>query len=244
MNSFISYHNELNPKLWDNFKLRKDIKRKLKKIADFFVKFSEIPHEYIKDYLITGSNANYNYTDFSDIDLHILIDIPEDKKEIYNKYLDAKRKIFNITYDIKIKGYNVELYPQLKDEVHYSTGVYSILKDKWLIKPEFRVPEIDSSEIRAKAEKILSQIKKIKDCNDYKGIKRLVEKIKKFRKAGLSKKGEFSTENIIFKQMRNSGLIKTILDCMNTAISKELSLENLQEKAKIKKSDFKKSKFQ
>lgn len=235
--NYVSYHKELNPLLWDGFRLKKDVRKKLLKIGKFFVAQAEIPKEYVVDYVITGSNANFNYSKYSDLDLHIIVRIPEHDKDLYQKYLNCKKKILNEIYDIKIKRINVEVYFQLEDEVHFSSGVYSLTKNEWIIKPEYKKPIINSTEIKSKAEKMLSQIRSVESCNDYKKLKKLFEKIKKFRKAGLSKHGEFSAENIIFKAMRNSGLLEQLLKCMNRAVSKELSLENISEGIKITKKD-------
>ena len=71
----IQYHDTLNPKLCENNLLKSDVKNKLLEIYQVFIsklKENEIPIDVI-DVLLLGSNAAYNYTDNSDIDLHIML---------------------------------------------------------------------------------------------------------------------------------------------------------------------------
>jgi len=240
----IEYHKKMNPVLWNDLELKPEVRKSLLKIADFFVKSAEIPRKYVKDIVITGSNANFNYTDYSDIDLHIILNIDENNKDLYKKYLTCEKKILNNLYDIKIKGLEVEVYFQLADESHFSSGVFSVLKNKWIIKPKNIKPNINVDEIRKKFQKILFLINRvIEQDEDYRFIKKVLEKIKKFRKSGLEKGGEFSAENIIFKLLRNTGIMKKLIDLLNKRISRQLSLENidhridLNERIDIKKKD-------
>ena len=58
-------------------------------------------------------------------------------------------------------------------------------------------------------------------------VKKYKEKLRKYRTCGLSKEGEFSYENLVFKFLRRSGYIKKLEDFKNKITDKKLSLEHL-----------------
>ena len=106
----------LNQAIWDeNNELKPEVKETLTKIADTFIKKLEeddIPLD-VEDIEIVGSNANYNYTPQSDIDLHIIADLSQFKgreKELAEKIYQCKKSIFNDKYDPIIRGFEVEIY--------------------------------------------------------------------------------------------------------------------------------------
>jgi len=123
----VTVNRRLNPKLWKDESLKPEIKQKLMKIAEKFEGFVGIPLEVV-DYTITGSNANYTWTQYSDLDLHIIVKgTPDDKeRELYN----AKKALWAEEHNITIKGLPVECYVQGQEEEHHSTGVYSIIADQ------------------------------------------------------------------------------------------------------------------
>jgi hypothetical protein len=107
---------QLNPKIFDkNQKMHPEIKTRLIMIADDFFDTLELPWVDVTDITLTGSLANYNWSKFSDVDLHILIDYNEvdDNESLVSEYLAAKKNIWNEKHDITIKGYDVELYVML-----------------------------------------------------------------------------------------------------------------------------------
>ena len=71
----LEYHETLNPKLWDGQTLKSEVAKKLLMIAQTWAGFAKIPVKAISDIIVVGGNANYNYTPFSDIDLHVVVDI-------------------------------------------------------------------------------------------------------------------------------------------------------------------------
>lgn len=148
LNEEIRINDTLNKDLWDdNNKLKEEVRDKLLDIADAFLddlKEDKIDIQ-VKDIRLLGSNANYNYTDKSDLDLHIVAEIDQDKYEqqLYNCY----KTIFNSKYDIKIKGREVEIYVEDVKTPAKSNGVYSILTDEWIKKPKKElIPSIDYEE--------------------------------------------------------------------------------------------------
>ena len=229
---------ELCDLIWDeNNKLRSNIKKKLINSVEEFIEFLE-EKIFIDDITITGSLANYNWSKYSDFDLHLMINFDQfgDEKQLYKKILDLKKDAFNKKYNIIIKNHEVELYAQDSKEVHYSSGVYSLLRDEWISKPRPIKFDIDkkllSDKIKHWKEKIDKLIKSApKDSLiEYKNkVKRLKEQIKKFRKSGLEEKGENSYENLVFKYLRRSGYIEKLYDSKIEKVNKELSLEYIQE---------------
>lgn len=219
----------LNPKLWDGQKLDREVKKKLMKIADAFIEYLAIKAKPL-DIIIAGSNTNYNWNNQSDIDLHIIYDFKKINKdqELVKNFLDAKRFYWNTSRNIKIHGFDVELYSQDSSEENASTSVYSLMEDKWLKEPKLEELDIDEETVRKKSSDIINQIDKILKLKDdekkYKSIDKLKAKIKKMRQSGLEKDGEFSTENLTFKVLRRSGYLEKMSDASQESMDKTLSL--------------------
>lgn len=225
---------ELNPKIFDeNQKLHNEIRTRLLTIADDFFDTLELPWVDVVDITLTGSLANYNWSKFSDVDLHILIDYNEvdDNESLVSEYLAAKKNLWNDKHDIKIKGYDVELYAQDVNEEHISTGVYSVLWDDWLVKPQKLNPKIDTKKVKQKASSIIDSYDNLLeslDNGEYDKVIRRIgiirQKIKKMRQTGLDSEGEFSYENITFKVLRRMGFLDKLSDLETFAYDKSLSM--------------------
>ena len=129
----VTVNRELNPRLWREGELDPQVKAKLLKIAQHFEQFVGIDLP-VKDITVTGSNANYTWTQHSDLDLHLIVPgTPTDEdRELYS----AKKSLWSEQHDIRIRGHEVECYVQGEDEPHHSTGVYSLSNDTWVIEPE------------------------------------------------------------------------------------------------------------
>ena len=217
-----SIKNELHPEIWDGETLKPQIREALLRIAHEFLESLEIEAEF-EDIQFTGSLANFNYTKYSDIDLHILMDfdeIDENQFLVYH-YLMSKKNLWNNRHNIMVKGYEVEIYPQNSTEEHHSTGVYSVLDDRWVVSPtetKQSEPNIDNQDVRKKVEELSILIDKIPLSDDpMETILCLKDKIRKMRKAGLETGGEYSTENLVFKVLRRKGY----LDKLEAARMKE-----------------------
>ena len=224
----IEYHDELNPDLWDGKKLKPEVRDKLKEIADEFFDFLDVPSLEVKDEILTGSIANYNWHDGSDVDLHLVVDLDEMKDrcpEFTDDFFIDKKSLWNEHHEIEIYGHPVELYVQDAKEPHHSTGVYSIEEDKWLNEPEHKPPHYDAEDVRIKANQYKKEINRLIDTQgDNEDVKKLKEKLRKYRKAGLDKIGEFSTENLVFKELRNSGHLERLQKYGRDAYADRLSL--------------------
>jgi len=225
----------LNSEIWNDMKLHKDIRTTLLKIARDYIDSLDIKVK-LKDITFTGSLANFNWSKHSDVDLHIIIDLGQiEHKTKIKDLLDIKTDSWNAKHNITIKGYDVELYLQLHDQEHHSTGVYSVLHDNWVTKPKFREVSINKKQITKKYNKIADTFNDIqadyKKHKDYLDIvdrlEALRDKIKKMRKAGLETKGEFSTENIVFKLIRRNNIMGKLKDLLTKAYDKSVSIDEV-----------------
>lgn len=217
----IVYNDTLNPVLWDGFNLKSEVREKLIQIANHFSKFLSVPNLKIKDITISGSNASYGYSEFSDIDLHLIIDITNPyMAELYS----AKKNQYNFTYNIKIKDIDVELYVQDSKQEHHSVGIYSIMHNKWLSKPTYNVPKITDKEVLSKARNYAGQINKALKSNDLNTCKETLSNIRRLRQAGLEVGGEFSVENLAFKVLRSRGQIDKLRKHIDKLESASLSI--------------------
>jgi hypothetical protein len=219
----------------DGFKMKGDVRKRLLEIADDFVESFGVEF-FIHDIVLTGSLSNYNWSEFSDVDLHVLIDMSEIDgnngspilQTIVKEFFDAKKNVWNEKHDIKIKGFDVEVYVQDVEEPHISSGVYSILHDKWEIEPKRETPNIDDRKILEKGEDFAKKIDQLIDLGlnseVLPKIESLRKKLKQFRQSGLETGGEYSYENLTFKLLRRNGYIEKLLKLKTDITDKKLSI--------------------
>lgn len=219
---------DLNHKIWRDDELNPDIRRALLRIANEFYIFLNVTAP-VDDVIFTGSLANFNYTKFSDIDVHILIDFSkvDENQDLVKKYMMSKKSIWNDRHDIRIKGFEVEMYPQ--DEkvtgVLRAGGVYSIVTDRWIKKPKQTDINVNVECVRNKTECLMYEIDEIlKSPNRLPKIDRIKEKIRNMRLSGLERSGEFSVENLSFKLLRRNGYLKKLYDTGRKDYDDALSL--------------------
>lgn len=219
----VQIQRRLNPKIWEQGEIKPEIQDRLIKIAKAFEEFVGIELDVV-DYTVTGSNANYTWTEFSDLDLHLIVSgTPSDEeRELFN----AKKALWAEQHNITIKGLPVETYVQGEDEPHHSTGVYSIVKNQWLTEPKKVKPDIDDAAVEVKKDSMIHDIEVAMLSKDLQKLRAVKERITKMRKAGLARAGEWSTENVVFKILRNLGLIDQITDKIRELEDEELSLEH------------------
>jgi predicted nucleotidyltransferase len=229
----------LNPEIWvksgNETKMRPEIREALLKIAFEFFEFLDID-VFISDIIMTGSLANFNWSNYSDVDMHLIVDFsqyPEDVKELYEKLFTLKKLLFNENQNIKIKNYDVELYVQDSAEEHTSTGVYSVLYDSWVIEPEKETMKIDKKTLMSKVkswmnkiDEVISDAAKGDDLDTSKKIiKNFRDKLKEYRKSGLEGNGELSYENLVFKFLRRNGYIEKLMEFEKKLLDKKLSMK-------------------
>lgn len=219
-------HETLNPKLWKDNKLIPEVRKKLLEISENFEQYVEIPM-HIVDVVLVGSNASYNYTQYSDIDVHLIVntdlteDVPED---IQTLVFNLKKTSFNKEFDIKIKGIPVELYVEDLHSSVQSNGIYSIRRNKWVKEPQpITIEKRDlTQELDAWTERINAAI----TSKDYEQITNVLDALYLMRKNSISIEGEYGRGNEIFKTLRDKGLLSKLKDSMNRCISSNLSLES------------------
>jgi len=220
----ITVNRHLNPRLWNDGKMDLQVIDKLKEIAGAFEEFIGIDLNVV-DVTVTGSNANYTWTEHSDLDLHLIVKgLPgEGARELFN----AKKALWSEQHNITIKGLPVECYVQGQDEKHHSTGVFSIINQEWLVKPKKIKPTVDDAAVELKKDSIIHDIESALLSKDLNNLRAVKEKISKMRKAGLERAGEWSVENLVFKVLRNLGLIDEISEKIQELEDQELSLEQV-----------------
>jgi len=223
----VVYHDTLNPKLWDNNQLHTEVRYKLMAIAMHFAKFLNVPELNLRDVTISGSNAAYGYADSSDLDVHLVVDMPKDHPELAELY-SAKKNEYNFTHDITVKGIDVELYVQDIQQPHRSAGIYSLLRDTWISKPKHQQPTVRDQDVMSKARNYSARINAAMRSNDLNKCKETMAEIRKLRQSGLEHGGEYSVENLAFKLLRARGKIDKFRRHINKLQSAELSLGEQQ----------------
>ena len=223
----VTYHSTLNPKLWTGTFLKQDVRHKLLAIAKDFVRFIGLPQINLKDITISGSNASYGYSEYSDVDLYLIVTMPDDP--VIRELFDAKKNNYNFKHKIQLHGIDVEVYVQDAKQTHHSAGIYSVLNNQWITKPEHKTPEVTDKEVRQKARSYAIMINKALKSNDLNTLEDVAADLKKLRQAGLAKGGEFSIENLAVKLLRSRGKIGVIHNRITKLKDSKLSLENTYE---------------
>ena len=238
-------HDELNPKYWQDDKLNRNISKRLIKIAKRFLEGLELPVEHaageglmtalVEDVRFTGSLANYNWSKYSDVDLHLVIDFNDidDNVRLVEEYLNNLRWRWNNIHYVKLYGHEVEIYFENVGHVTHSKGIYSLLRDEWIIEPDGETIEFDYPTARKKADSLLSEFNLLSHMEEsapydviIQSADRLLNRIHRMRKAGLnSPDQEYSAENIAFKILRREEIIDKLKQMKYNAIDRRLSIE-------------------
>ena len=230
--------NELNPKIWNkdgkSYVMKPEVRERLLEIANEFIDYLKI-EVIITDVVLTGSLANYNWSKYSDFDIHIIANFnqfPQSHVDLYKEFFMLKKALFNKNHDIKLFGYETELYVESEDEAHFSSGVYSLLYDEWQHEPEKEQVKIDKNTIERKAKQwmeiidgVLENIEdeSIEDAKEL--LSKYKDKLKKFRTCGLEKNGEYSSENLVFKILRRNGYLEKLMSAGTKVLEKGLSMK-------------------
>ncbi len=233
---------ELNPKFWPNGKLNSRVRLRLMDIADDFVKELAVNWVKPKDVIFTGSIANYNWSRYSDVDLHILIDFKKvypKNQEFVDDYFKAKKENWLANHeDLKIFGYPIEISVEDSNKDNPSSGRYSLYKNKWIVEPnDFQDAVINQEFVKKRAAMFMTQIDDIEEklgkeqdtskCEKYSDkAYKIFDKLKKMRNEGLSSdKKEMSSGNIIYKIIRRTGYLDKIWEIINSSYDKVNSIE-------------------
>jgi|7_EtaG_2_1085326.scaffolds.fasta_scaffold00650_2 hypothetical protein len=228
----VEIHDHLDPTFWSDDKLDAPVRQKLLQIAREFYKKLDLPAP-ILDITLTGSEANYNYSAGSDLDLHIVIDYTkvDDNSKLVKDFLTMAKTNWNRNHEILLKKHEVEIYVQDVNEPHHSTGVYSLLNDAWIIEPVKKEFDVSDQAIEQKAraiENLIEMVLELKIAKKYEEAygeaDRLMEKIVRYRQCGLEEGGEFSIENLVFKTLRHNEYLKKLSDLKKETYDKLMSL--------------------
>jgi predicted nucleotidyltransferase len=229
---------ELNPKFWvesgNEVKLKPIIREKLLETAYQFIDTLGVDL-VVDDIIMIGSLANYNWSKFSDIDLHIVANFnqfPSNQIDLYTEYFDLKKIVFNQKHNITIYGYEVECYVQDESTEAFSSGVYSILFDMWMNEPKKEEFKVDKTLLKQKSQQwmdIIDGVLENIEDEDPESVKELIskykKKLKKYRQCGLESGGESSLENMVFKVLRRNGYIGKLYDFGTEVLDKKLSIK-------------------
>lgn len=217
----IKYHSRLNPKLWVNDELKDDYASVLLRHAMKFADYSGVNRSRVLDVVMTGGNCNYNYTKYSDIDVHLICDVSGlDQDALYDK----KVKWTNEHKDLQLAGYPLEFYIEDSKQTRPAgQGVYSVMHDKWVTVPKHldRLEVLNDPKVERKVKDYIAYIKKwLLKHGTAEQILDFKDKLWRMRSSGLETGGEFSVENVVYKDLRNRGLINSINDRLEELRSK------------------------
>ena len=225
----LEYHDELNPRLWNGWQLKPEVRDALIKFGKEWGAFAKIPMDTVTDIIMIGGNCNYNYTSKSDIDVHLVLDrnkISTDRA-LVDEYLQSKKHLWTITHNVSVYGYPLEPYAQDSHQAHQrGQGVYSLKRDEWIQRPErgeFKWQ--DDPNLKRKVMYYVKTVDNmIKSKMDEHAFKEMKKKLADMRSAGISKHGEFSFENLLFKELRNRGVLDKMNKYEKTLKDRSLSL--------------------
>ena len=134
--------NKLNSKLFyldacGKFMVKPEIRERLLEIAETFKSYlaNDGLEINVVDIRLVGSNAGFDYNEFSDIDLHLVADLDciGCDSAIVQVALNAEKTKFNSNLDISVKGIPVELYVEDVKAGVNSNGIYSLCKRQFLL---------------------------------------------------------------------------------------------------------------
>lgn len=218
---------QLNPLLFeDSVLLKSEVRERILEIVDEFLEYIQVDIKVL-DIRLVGSNASYNYNEHSDLDIHITTNLSEisDPETIARLYFDSVKKNFKDSYDIKIKGIEVELYIEDVNATSISNGIYSVKNDEWIKEP-IPVPSPSESTL-SRAESLEDSIlQSIEDADTVDELQEIIDNLYILRNNSLSKDGESGEGNIVFKSLRNKGILDKVKQVIRDATTKKLSLEN------------------
>jgi len=221
----------LSGKIWEKGGILKpEVRTKMIELGKEFYKSLGIDYP-IKDIFFTGSLANYNWTSHSDADVHVLFEAPEED-EFLSEYIFAKKEVWSDKHNITIYGFPVELFAKNVEDEHGSKAIYSLLQNKWVKKPSKKNVNIDSESIQIKTADLMNKIDDVEKISDdekrFDAADKLKDKIKKMRQASLEAGGEYSTENLVFKTLRNNGYLDKLSDIKIMSFDKQKSLNEVE----------------
>lgn len=236
---------ELNPSFFEkDGKLKSEIRLRLLDIADTFWADLGIDGVKPEDIVVTGSIVNYNWSKYSDVDVHIIVDfakICDGNTELVDNYFYASKQNWNKEHNIEIEGYEVELYVEDVNADSESSGIYSLNKDKWVIEPQqFNNIELHQKKLKKLSSKIINKVDELEAYSNNEllpepkidkviaQLDAIFDKMSNMRKEDLhTEDKEFSFGNLLWKVMRRAGYIDKIKDITNKLYDRKMSLHTI-----------------
>jgi hypothetical protein len=232
---------ELAPIWLDDDTLDSRVRLRLLDIADDFWEFVNLTWVKPSGIILTGSICNFNWSKYSDIDLHLIVDFDEidEKTDFVRDYLDAKKNEWNNEHsELTILGFPVELYVQNIGEMPQSGGIYDLEGDEWLKKPDMGSVKpigLDKFSIKDKAAEIMTIIDDMYNALNSTDDSHMVEtigedaqylwkKVKSMRKTSLERNGESGAGNIVYKILRRTQYLDKLFKLMSIVYDKNNSI--------------------
>lgn len=217
----------LSDKIWNNQQLRSDVQKKLIQISYFYLDLlQDVDRNLVEDIHIVGSLCGYNYTKYSDIDVHIIVDLQKVNEDVQmvSKMIKLFSDQFNTKYSITVKGFDVQVNIQNSKHKLHSKGIYSLLKNQWISKPEkYDKIDVDNQLVQNRYDSIVQSIQN--NLDNLQNLLKIRQKIKTMRKNGLQQEGQFSVQNIVFKKLRNNKYIKKLKNRIIQLRNQQLTLQ-------------------
>lgn len=220
------YNTQLNPAIWSGLVLNKEIKDKLIQVANDFYKDTKLTAPLV-DILFVGSLSNYNWSNHSDFDIHLVINFKNinSDTEMVEKYVNQLKSAWNKDHDIHINGYNVEVFIQDVNKQNRSSGVYSLLSGNWISKPKYENFSVDNNLIQNKYVDVVYKINSAIKESNLELLKTTLKDVYDMRQAGLDRGGELSTENLVFKILRSRGHLEKIKNAITSTYDRQISTD-------------------
>lgn len=232
---------KLAPKIWNGMTINPKVRLKLLDIADDFWDTCGINWTKIKGIHLTGSICNFNWSKFSDIDLHLVVDFSDisDRKDFVQEYFNSKKNEWNDEHNnLKIYKFPVELYVEDINAKTESSAIFNLETNAWIKAPlpdDIHSIKLDKYEIKEKSANLMTKIDNYCDLFDdsnnvdelkklYSKTLKLSKKIKAMRKFGLKRNGESDPYNIVVKCMRRMGYLDKLYDLSNNIYNKMNSM--------------------
>lgn len=224
--------------------MNSQIRMRLLDIADDFIETLEVKWVKPLDIIVTGSIVNYNWSEYSDVDVHIVYDFSKiyKKSEFVKDYFMAKRDAWNKSHEnLTMKGFPVEMSVEDVNAPLQSSGVYSIEKNKWVKEPK----EMDDSNIdmkgiqkycakqMTKMDKLFTKMDKETDRKKLETLANELEStldaVHDKRTEGLkTKEKELSNGNIMWKVVKHMGYADKVYDYLNKVYDRRNTIKESQ----------------
>ena len=206
--------------------MRMEVRVRLLRSALAFYRFIDVQRLIVRDIVLTGSNAAYNYTRQSDLDVHLIVDFAATScPTLVENVFTTKKALWAETYDITIHDMAVELYVEDAAMPAKSNGRYSILRGKWIDRATSVATTKDDASVVSKVKYLSAEIDALiasKPSKDQ--VTMMFARLRALRQNGLLKGGEFSAENLAYKALRSLGYLDRLFDASRRSTSDDLSL--------------------